>query len=563
MSTGRFLFTFMLLLTIPLCYGQSYDSVRFESDYRKILRLMSAGRDSLDNLINLTEKNHRLTEIQKSKLYYIKTKVFSLMVNENQEAENADAVIDPAENLPLLDRAVQRIIQSRTAIGIPLLQEYLETACPHSDSAHYATVYLAEGYRKIGEYQREMEIIYELLDKQELNMNNRAFAYNRLAALYDEFNSNLAPYRYDSVFKYSNLCIKISEEKGYDNHLATAQNELGFYYQSKNEFTRALELYGFAFNNFMKMNQVADAINAKYNTARVFYELKKHHDAITVLQEAEKLSKEDIGINIFTKIYLELARNYQTIGENKLAYEYLNIARKMQIDAFKANIRANIYDMSAKYEAEKKEKENLQLRMENEIKEANIRAKNSVIGWLIVGILFTGILLVTIAILFLQKKKALDILVKRNLEIVSSEKEYGLISEQLDEWEKSDFHPNENNNRQNGESTCLKEQLEAFMKAEKPYLFSDISINDISQKLRTNRTYISKLINDYYHKNFNDYINEYRIKTARQLLADPSKNHISIEGIGQMSGFNSRSTFFTCFKKYTGISPSYFRESIK
>jgi YesN/AraC family two-component response regulator len=235
----------------------------------------------------------------------------------------------------------------------------------------------------------------------------------------------------------------------------------------------------------------------------------------------------------------------------------------MQVDAFKANIRANIYDMSAKYEAEKKEKENLKLRMDNEIKEIKLRSKNATIAYLITGILFIAALLAGIIFLYFQKKKALNILVQRNLELVDTEKEFGIISEQLvDLSDIKDSAYKSLTGISEGKPDLII-QLENYMKNEKPYLFSDISITDIGQKLNSNRTYISKLINDHYKKNFNDYINEHRIKTARQLLADSTKKHISIEGIGQMSGFNSRSTFFTCFKKYTGISPSYFRDSIK
>ncbi|NQV01428.1 MAG: AraC family transcriptional regulator, partial [Bacteroidia bacterium] len=48
----------------------------------------------------------------------------------------------------------------------------------------------------------------------------------------------------------------------------------------------------------------------------------------------------------------------------------------------------------------------------------------------------------------------------------------------------------------------------------------------------------------------------------RILLSDNKYNHISIEGIGQMVGFVSRSVFYQNFKNLTGITPSYFRESI-
>lgn len=558
-----YLYIILLLLTFFQSFSQSSDSTRFETDYRNLLENMEATGETMDSMVKAVENKYLLTDLQKSRLYYIKTKIYSLNFDEDNKDVIADPVVDSCETLSMLNMAVKRIIQSRTAIGIPLLQEYLASADPDSDSAVYARIYLAEGYRKIGEYQKGIEVIYDVLDKKYIALKNKAFAYHRLAALYDECASSLYEHRHDSVFKYCNLCIDISERNGFMYHLATAQNELGYYYWLKMDYSGALDLFGNAFDNFIKVNQIADAINARYNTARTYYEMARYRAAIDVLLEAEKLIHENVGTNIFTKVYIELARNYHKIGQYKSAYEYLNIARKMQVELFKERIEANIYDMSAKYEAEKKEKENLRLRMENEINEVKISSKNATIAYLFTGILFVGVLLFVIYFLYYQKKKALDILVKRNLEIVDTEKEFQLISQHFSEMKNQEPDQKERNINQKGDLLDLKERLEIYMKNEKPYLFSDITINDIGQKLNTNRTYISKLVNDHYNKNFNDFINEYRIKTARQLLADPSKNHISIEGIGQMSGFNSRSTFFACFKKYTGITPSYFRQSIK
>ena len=146
-------------------------------------------------------------------------------------------------------------------------------------------------------------------------------------------------------------------------------------------------------------------------------------------------------------------------------------------------------------------------------------------------------------------------MVKTNLDLVKVEKDYRLVSEKANLKVVSDI----NNSDENKE---LLKKLATYIEDEKPYLDSNITLDDISHKLETNRTYLSRLINEHFKKNFNEFINEYRTKTARQILADPSKKHISIEGVGQMAGFNSRSTFFTCFKKNTGLSPSYFRESI-
>ena len=110
--------------------------------------------------------------------------------------------------------------------------------------------------------------------------------------------------------------------------------------------------------------------------------------------------------------------------------------------------------------------------------------------------------------------------------------------------------------------SSLAGQLDIYLKKEKPFLQSSISIDDLSKALCTNRTYLSTAIRENYHTNFSGLINELRIREARIMLADPKYHHISIEGIGQMVGFNSKSSFHKYFKDYVGITPSFFRDKI-
>ena len=107
---------------------------------------------------------------------------------------------------------------------------------------------------------------------------------------------------------------------------------------------------------------------------------------------------------------------------------------------------------------------------------------------------------------------------------------------------------------------ALLEKLNNYMIEEKPYLFNNITLEDICKELETNRTYLSQIINANYSQHFNEYINSFRIKEALQLLADSKYAHISIEGIGQMAGFKSKAVFHQNFKKFTGITPMYFRK---
>ena len=72
---------------------------------------------------------------------------------------------------------------------------------------------------------------------------------------------------------------------------------------------------------------------------------------------------------------------------------------------------------------------------------------------------------------------------------------------------------------------------------------------------------ISKLINGREGCNFSDYINKYRVSEAKKLLADKNFDPYTIVAIGLECGFNSKSTFYTAFKKFTGQTPTQYREA--
>ena len=67
---------------------------------------------------------------------------------------------------------------------------------------------------------------------------------------------------------------------------------------------------------------------------------------------------------------------------------------------------------------------------------------------------------------------------------------------------------------------------------------------------------ISNAINQNSEQNFYSYINQYRVETVKNMPAGDEHVKYSIVGIGEASGFNSKSSFYSNFKKVTGISPS-------
>jgi len=103
-------------------------------------------------------------------------------------------------------------------------------------------------------------------------------------------------------------------------------------------------------------------------------------------------------------------------------------------------------------------------------------------------------------------------------------------------------------------------RLEKFMADEKPYLWGDVGLEEFCKKLSTNRTYLSKLINEKYQMSFYDLLFVYRVRTAMECLTNPEFKHLSVEGIGEMAGFKSNSNFYKRFKNTVGMTPHQFRE---
>jgi len=90
------------------------------------------------------------------------------------------------------------------------------------------------------------------------------------------------------------------------------------------------------------------------------------------------------------------------------------------------------------------------------------------------------------------------------------------------------------------------------------YRNPELRINDVTQTLRTNRTYLSAIIRENFNDNFIGLVNRYRIEEAKELLS--SNNSLSILEISEQVGFKSITSFNLFFKKETGLNPTQFRK---
>jgi AraC-like DNA-binding protein len=103
------------------------------------------------------------------------------------------------------------------------------------------------------------------------------------------------------------------------------------------------------------------------------------------------------------------------------------------------------------------------------------------------------------------------------------------------------------------------DRLVNFMEKEKPFTDGDLTIQKLAEKLSIPANHLSQTINERLGQTFSDFVNSYRVEAAKRKLLDPAFRHLSVLGIAEEVGFNSKSSFNSVFKKHTNMTPSEFR----
>ncbi len=469
-----------------------------------------------------------------------------------------------------------------------------------------ALIYIANAYEMRSDYPASLDVYYQciLLAEQTENHSLLSLCYNNVGII----NRKLKNLDKAIAFYQKSLVVKKILQDTL--RMASTHNNLGNIYLD-------LHKYDMAINNFdsaiMILNnsdlnqdhrQIAVKADVLTNLGRVYMEIDDDTsiDPLTYFIKALELrilSKDKyneaktlmaIGDCYFGKNQYEQSMSFyheaKTIAEKLNNKDLLTMVLKFESDyyytkkGYKKSVEAlrkystlkdSIYtgdkekiisEMQTKYETQKKEKENIVLKKDNDFKQLEISKDKTIIRSMIVGIAAVMALLGIILLLLRKRSIAYKNLVTKNLELVQCDRKILESGEIIPESLQKMREGNTDDSTELSKDIELIEKLNIYFGEEKPYLYSNINIEDVSAQIDTNRTYLSKAINNVFNKSFNTLINEFRIRAARQLMTDTKYNHISLEGIGQMVGYNSRTVFYNNFKKITGLTPSYFKESI-
>lgn len=109
----------------------------------------------------------------------------------------------------------------------------------------------------------------------------------------------------------------------------------------------------------------------------------------------------------------------------------------------------------------------------------------------------------------------------------------------------------------------IVDNLRTLMVSERPYLDNQLTLPKLAAAIDLPINYVSQAINDGLGLNFFDFVNQYRVEEAKRALTQSGDGASNILQIAHDAGFNSKSAFYTAFKKNTGMTPTQFRTQFK
>ena len=333
--------------------------------------------------------------------------------------------------------------------------------------------------------------------------------------------------------------------------------------------------------DLLKANHNEGDVRSFIEYADILFSKHRHSEALSLLDSALKVT--DSGhCGIFRQDVLKaLASTNRKLGNTQLAKQFLSIADNENNIDDNAEKESVIEHIKSKYDLERADNEVNRQRVE-------LLEKERIVNFLIAAISIAIVLSGSFIYLYRRKSLLYSTIVKQATEAAREEIRLRATIRQLEERLSSgsfqeqgkindagfpDDHDGQIADTNVGtavgaDSSSPKKSpipdrlivaFESLMLDPAIYTDNLISKDKIAQMLDTNRTYVSRLVNEVYGMTFPQFINSLRAKEAIRRLSDPECD-TPLKALSSELGYNSMTTFYNKFSEATGMTPAAFRE---
>ena len=338
----------------------------------------------------------------------------------------------------------------------------------------------------------------------------------------------------EEAIKYIHEAEKLMLENDFYDQAHT-YNLFGNILCDSGEYVQAIEYYKKAMKD-KQAAQTSSIVYAHLGYARVLMKEKNYEEAILLLKQGLAISYARANAIHRNALYETLSTCYEQLHQYHNALNYYKVFRLENDSLFNKDKERDLSEMRFKYDTERQENMIKQSKLDVMQKEQRIQQQTFIliIIFIVLGLLYY---------LYQRKNKLYVSIVKQNGKSGNAPEKYA-GSSLTDE-----------------KSLELFRALERAMREEKIYKDNSITKDKIADLLGTNRTYLSRIINEQSKQSFTHYVNSFRIEEAIRLLSNP-QNDTPLKAISADLGFNSISTFYNLFQSVVGMTPSQYRNKV-
>ncbi|MDR9364840.1 MAG: tetratricopeptide repeat protein [Balneolaceae bacterium] len=448
-----------------------------------------------------------------------------------------------------------------------------------------------------GNYDKALTLYLEVLKQLHENSENlslRASVYNNLG------NTSHLLGRYDEAIAYYKSSMKIHEELGDELQRVIVIANMGgtlralgkkrealAHYQNAYESAKALSVpdviaqylvnmgniytdlgnYDRALDQFNESLEICKAHGIDYgvalnhlNMGYTFYNLQQYDKALAAYDEAMRLSEEYDLKYEKRQLFENYAELYRDRGQFDLAFRYLDKFVEIHDELLNEERIAVTEEAQAKYETELKD---VRLQQQQALLEGERMKVMMLIGAIIVGIfvILAGVFLYRARITRLQEQFE-RLKNERLLATAENRERTNVLNGNRGDIQNGRDENVEQGKGKNGQHLFeLYRQIQKEFNESKVYTDPNLTLEDLSEAVSSNTSYVSKAIRLYADSNFNGLVNYYRIKKATDILYS-EREKISVFELMERCGFASKSSFYRWFKKNTGMTPDQFRNLV-
>jgi AraC-like DNA-binding protein len=310
-------------------------------------------------------------------------------------------------------------------------------------------------------------------------------------------------------------------------NIALTNSKLGELSKAKSYFTEALHIIRLNNDYYAETRTLG-------NLADIYFQQDSLEQAQLHYELGKKIALQEGYILDLIRFEISISKLFKQKGDFENAYNHLVASDSISNLYNSSSISEQIVALELQHQIQ-------QEKLQKEAKTQLLKTEENKKMMLIVFSFTLFLVLIVIIRLLATSKKKNRILLQQNLDSLQTKQK------------KSDTEKNNYSE--------IIDALEVEMDSNKLYAEPSLTLDSLSKKLQTNRTYLSEAINNHYDLSFSQWLNEIRIFQAKEMLFDQSFDAYSIEGISSLVGFSSISAFNSNFKKITGITPSYFRNN--